>query len=136
VQPGSAAERSGLHAGDVLKTLNGLPVASFADVQHALHLAPHTGRLSAVWERDGKAERGTIALAEGWHNTELSWRWSLQSLQPAPGLRGEDLIAEEKKALGLDPGRLAFRQGNFVGREAQRAGIRQNDVSWASMGGS
>jgi S1-C subfamily serine protease len=38
------------------------------------------------------------------------------------------LTAEEKKALGIDVDRLAFRQGNFVGREAQRAGLRQNDI--------
>jgi S1-C subfamily serine protease len=128
VRPDSAAGRSGLRAGDVLKSLDDLPVASFADVQHALHLAPRAGKLSAVWDREGKTERGTIALSEGWRKTDLSWRWSLQSLQPAPGLRGEDLTAVEKEALSLNPGRLAFRQGNFVGREAQRAGIRQNDV--------
>jgi hypothetical protein len=128
VRPGSAAERAGLRPGDVLKSLHGITVASFADVQHALHRAPKLGKLAAAWERGGETQKGTFTLAEGWRQTDLSWRWSLQSLQPAPGLRGEDLTADEKKAHGIDPQRLAFRQGNFVGRSAQLAGVRQNDV--------
>jgi S1-C subfamily serine protease len=128
VRPGSAADHSGLRPGDVVHSIDGLPVASFADVQHALHRAPRTGAMAVNWERGGSTERGTVTLAEGWRKTDLSWRWSLQSLRPAPGLRGEDLTFNEKKALGLDPGQLAFRQGSFVGREAERAGVRQNDI--------
>jgi hypothetical protein len=128
VMPGSSADKAGLRPGDVLQTFGGVPVASFADLQHALHRVPRTGDLSAVWTRGEKTASGSLLLTEGWRKTDLSWRWSLKSLQPAPGLRGEDLTAEEKKALGLDPQRLAFRQGNFLGPEAQRAGVRQNDV--------
>jgi hypothetical protein len=128
VRKGSAADKAGLQAGDILQSLGGVPVASFADVQHALHRASRTGDLSAVWTREEKTERGSLALVEGWRKTDLSWRWSLKSLQPAPGLRGEDLTAEEKQAIGLDSERLAFLQGNFLGPQAQRAGVRQNDV--------
>ncbi len=128
IRPGTAAGRAGLREGDVLQTLGGLPVASFADVQHALHRAPRTGKLAAEWVRGDQTLRGALELPDGWRQTDLSWRWSLQSLQPAPGLRGEDLTTAEKNAIGLDADRLAFRQGNFLGREAQRAGVRQNDV--------
>ena len=43
-------------------------------------------------------------------------------------MRGDDLSAEEKQALGLSEKRLAFRQGPFVSEPAQQAGIRQNDI--------
>jgi hypothetical protein len=128
VRSGSAADRAGLRPGDILRLLNEMPVASFADVQHALHRAPRTGEISIAWDRGDKRDHGKLPLVEGWRKTDMSWRWSLQSLQPAPGLRGEDLTTAEKKALGLEPDRLAFRQGNFVSREAQRAGVRQNDI--------
>ena len=128
VQPGSPASLSGLRAGDELRIVNEWHVASFADLQHALHRAPKTGTLAMVWMRDGKTHRGSLTLSEGWRKTDLSWRWSLQSLQPAPGVRGEDLSPEEKKSLGLGPERLAFRQGNFASREARQAGVCQNDI--------
>src|SRR5260370_42345746 len=41
----SPAGRAGLRAGDTLRTLNGMPVASFADVQYALPRAPAKGQI-------------------------------------------------------------------------------------------
>ncbi len=58
----------------------------------------------------------------------MSWRWSLRSLEPGPQLDGYDLTAEEKKALGLKPKQLAFKQGAFVPRTAQQAGIHIGDT--------
>jgi S1-C subfamily serine protease len=43
-------------------------------------------------------------------------------------VRGDDLSAEEKRALGLDAKRLAFRQGAFVTPVAEAAGIRTGDI--------
>jgi hypothetical protein len=40
VAPGSAAARLGLAKGDRLRTVGGRPVASYGDVQYALHKAP------------------------------------------------------------------------------------------------
>jgi hypothetical protein len=79
--------------------------------------------------RPGRAaRRGELRLAEGWRKTDVSWRWSLRGLDPAPWVEGEDLSPEEKKALGLAPGRLAFRQEYFVSAPARQAGIRPGDV--------
>jgi hypothetical protein len=124
----SPSGHGGLRAGDTLRSLNGLPVASFADVQHALHRAPAKGRIAVSWQRDGRTEMGGLALAEGWRKTDLSWRASTRRLGPTPCVHGEDLAAAEKRALGLPENRLAFRQGNFVAKTAQQAGIRQNDI--------
>src|SRR5262249_4949082 len=128
VAAGSPAARAGLSAGDVLRSVNGLPVASFTDVQYALHRSPARGSIPVAWERAGKAHAGRLELAEGWRKTDVSWRWSLRGLQPEPCVDGEDLTPQEKKQLGLGARRLAFRQGPFVRPEARHAGVQVHDV--------
>ncbi len=128
VAPDSAAARLGLAKGDRLLTVGGRPVASYGDVQHALHKAPAKGRLAVRWRHGGVERAGELALAEGWRKSDVSWRWSLRGVEPSPWVQGDDLGPEEKKELGLPPKRLAFRQGPFVSAPARQAGIRQNDV--------
>ncbi len=124
----SAVARLGIRAGDRLLTINGQSIASFADVQYALHRAPARGTVTITWQHDGRTHSGELVLADGWRKTDISWRWSLRGLDPPPGVHGYDLSSEEKKELGLDATRLAFRQGPFVPEPARQAGIRQNDV--------
>ncbi len=128
VLPNSPADHAGLRCGDILKTINNVRVASFADVQFALHRAPARGEIAISWENNGKHVAGVLKLAEGWRQTDLSWRASTRRLGPPPCVHGEDLSIEEKKALGLPAKALAFRQGNFVSTAARQAGIRQNDI--------
>jgi serine protease Do len=124
----SLAARAGIQAGDRLLTIDNRPIASFADVQYALHRAPTRGTLTIAWQYDKETRKRTLSLTEGWRKTDISWRWSLRGVDPPPWVHGNDLSADEKKALGLSAKRLAFRQGPFVSEPAQRAGIRQNDV--------
>jgi hypothetical protein len=128
VTTGTAAARAGLRTGDVLTRVQSRPVASFADVQYALHLAPAKGQLAVTFERKGEAKSANLALEEGWRQTDLSWRASIRSLGPSPSVRGEDVTAEEKSALGIAPRSLAFRQGNFVAAAAEQAGLRRGDI--------
>jgi hypothetical protein len=108
--------------------VGGRPVASFADVQYALHRAPARGSIPVAWERAGQARHGRLDLPEGWRQTDLSWRWSLRGLQPEPCVDGEDLTPQEKQRLGLGAKQLAFRQGPFVAPPARHAGVQINDV--------
>ncbi len=124
----SLAARAGIRAGDRLLTIDERPIASFADVQYALHRAPAHGSLTITWQHAEQTHTRELPLAEGWRKTDLSWRWSLRGVDPPPWVYGEDLSEEEKKSLGLDAKRLAFRQGPFVSEPARRAGIRQNDI--------
>ncbi len=125
---GSPAERAGLRKGDRLTAVGGREVASFAEVQYALHRAAASGPLEVAWKRDGKENKARLMLAEGWRKTDVSWRWSLRGLDPPPWVQGDDLAAAEKKVLRLEPGRLAFRQGSFVSAVARQAGIRPGDI--------
>jgi hypothetical protein len=127
VAEGSPADRLGVRKGDEIRRVNGQPVASFADFQWALHRATDD-TLEIDWRRAGQDKSGKRKLPDGWRKTDLSWRWSLRGLDPPPWVHGDDLTAEEKKALGLAEKRLAFRQGNFVTEPARQAGIRQGDV--------
>src|SRR5262249_37735998 len=87
----SPADRAGLRAGDTLRTVNGVPVASFADVQYGLHLAPASGKVAVAWERDGREQRGELGLAAGWRKTDISWRESMWGLRPPACVHGKDL---------------------------------------------
>jgi hypothetical protein len=128
VAAGSPAARAGLRPGDVLRRLNGRPVASIADAKFALNLAPPQGSIPVTWERGGQGQSGTLELPAGWKESDISWRTSMWNLAPTPGVHGPNLTPEEKQKFGLAPERLAFRQGKYVTNLAKRAGIREGDV--------
>lgn len=128
VKSGSSADRTLLKSGDILLSLGETPVASVADAMSALHRAPVEGGLAVRWQRGGKIYEGKLELARDWRVSDVSWRWSLKSFPPQPPVYGEDLSAQEKQALGLKATQLAFRQGNFLGKNARQAGIQIHDV--------
>lgn len=128
VAPGSSAAAAGLRAGDVLVRLGETSVASYADAQYALHRAPASGRLAAVWKRDGRTMTGTLPLEHGWRESDISWRGSMWGLEPQAHVYGRNLTAAQKRELDLSPERLAFSQGNFVPPESRKAGIRARDI--------
>jgi membrane-associated protease RseP (regulator of RpoE activity) len=128
VKDGSAAAAAGVRAGDVLKSVGGRPVASFADVQYALHYAPAMGELAVTYERAGKPAQAKLRLAQGWREGDISWRGSMWGIPPVASVYGQDLTPDEKTALGLGPKALAFKQGDFVPHPAAKAGIQAKDI--------
>jgi len=128
VAKNSPADRAGLQAGDRLQKVNGVAVASIADVQYGLQRAPAEGEIELAWLRQGKPMSARMNLSKGWRKTDISWRWSLRGLEPAPGVQGEDLSSEEKTKLGLNEKQLAFYPGAFLSSSARQAGIRASDV--------
>jgi membrane-associated protease RseP (regulator of RpoE activity) len=110
IKPGSAAAKAGVQAGDLLRTLNKMTVHSFADASYGLHKAPLKGDIPIAFERDGKSLDATLSLAPAWRRTNLTWRPSLLAMLPSITVYASDLSAPEKKTLGLDVKRLAFRQ--------------------------
>jgi len=124
----SPAARAGLRPGDVLLRVNGRRIASFADVQMALHELPSPAETRVVWNRQGEECSATLKLPDGWRQSDIAWRAFMWNLEPVPGVYGRDLSPEEKQKLGLDPKRLAFSQGQYVPEPARRAGVQAHDV--------
>lgn len=128
VTAGSAADRAGLRAGDLLVTVNELPVASSADLQYALHRAPAKGTIPILYRRGSEERNSALELTAGWRRTNLTWRPSMLDLLPSIGVFGDDLSAAQKKALGLSERRLAFRQAAPVPDDVRTVGVREGDV--------
>jgi membrane-associated protease RseP (regulator of RpoE activity) len=128
VKADSAADQAGLKPGDFVQTLHGLSVRSFADAQYALHKAPKAGKIAVAWQRDGKDQSAELTLPAGWKWTNVTWRPSLLDILPSLTVYGDDLTAQEKKTLGLEEKRLAFRQDKTVHSAAKAMGVQADDV--------
>jgi predicted metalloprotease with PDZ domain len=128
VKDRSPASAAGLKAGDVVQRLNGVPVHSFGDAQYALDRAPKTGAVEIAWQRDDTTLKDKLELPDGWRQSDISWRPSMQRLVPSVRLAGKDLTPDERKALGLSANQLAFRQRDTVSEQAKAAGVRAGDV--------
>ncbi|MCO6455596.1 MAG: PDZ domain-containing protein [Pirellulaceae bacterium] len=124
----SPAAAAGLAAGDELHQLADVPIHSFADAQWALDRAPASGKLAVTWQRGGQRRTSQLELPADWRRTDISWRPSMQKLLASARLFGPDLTPQEKRALGLQPEQLAFRQQQRVPQQAQAAGIRADDI--------
>ena len=96
VKPDSPAAKVGLQAGDVLQSVNGKRVHSFADLQFALHKATAVGKIPVAYERDGATRRTDMLVAAGWRKTNVTWRPSLLDILPSLTVYGDDLTAKEK----------------------------------------
>jgi hypothetical protein len=128
VRSGSPADRAGLRPGDLVKSLNGYSVASFADATYGLHKAPPKGSIPVTWTAGGRERSGSLEVADGWRKTNLTWRPSMLDILPSLPFAGEDLGAAEKKQFGLAEGRAAFRQGDPVHSSLKAVGIQRDDV--------
>jgi serine protease Do len=128
VAPESPAAKAGLKSGDQLRSLNRVPIHSFGDALFALDRAPAKGAIDVAWERNGEPMSAKLDLSQGWKKTDITWRASQQHRIPSLKLYGDDLTADSKKALGLKPEQLAFRQQKDVSSHATKAGFKPGDV--------
>ena len=124
----SAAAKAGLQAGDFVTRIGETNVASFGDAIYGLHKSPAVGEIPIRWTRDGKEQSAKLTVTAGWRRTNLTWRPSLLDILPSVPFYGDDLTAAEKKKLGLDEKRAAFRQDKTVHRTLKDAGIEPLDV--------
>lgn len=82
ILPGSAADRAGLQAGDVLIRIGTIPIRSQADCMYALHVAPQQGELPLLYKRGTQTCKTTLLLSYGWKKSDFSWRPSMRKEKP------------------------------------------------------
>ena len=127
VEPGSAAEKAGLKAGDVVLAVDGVKAADSGDLPRLIgEKRPGSAVKLEVW-RDGKSRTVTATL------DEMSAETTAEA--PAGGERGEDtggklglagraLTGEEASQLGVRGGLVVER----VTGPAAEAGLQAGDV--------
>jgi hypothetical protein len=124
----SAAAKAGLAVGDYITRISETNVASFADASYGLHKSPAAGEIPIRWTREGKEHSAKISVPAGWRKTNLTWRPSLLDILPSVPFSGDDLTGDEKKKLGLNEKRAAFRQDKMVHRTLRESGIQPLDI--------
>ncbi len=133
VEKDSTAEKSGFKPGDVIKSLNGQPLLSIADVQWVLHHTPAAGAtLKAEVVRDGKPATVSLTLAKNWRQADdISWRSSTWGLRRM-GTGGMLLETIEERPAGVPKSGMALRAkhvGAFGAHAAAKnAGFLMGDV--------
>ncbi|RZJ12327.1 MAG: Do family serine endopeptidase [Rubrivivax sp.] len=127
VQPGSAAAKAGLKAGDVITGVDGEPVRVAGDVSSRVGLARPGDKLKLELWRDKSRVSETVALGRADKDTQEA------AAAPEGGQLGLALRPLEKQELrgsGLDHGLLIER----VTGPAQMAGVQPGDVLLALNG--
>ncbi len=128
VAPASAAGDAGLQAGDVVQSVDGQRILTFADFTRVLELAPAVGTLPIVAKRGGDLERLALSLPEGWRTSDdPSWRASVATIGPGGGFWGAPANAEQRKALRLGEDDLALRVTFIWGEHTRAAGMKLGD---------
>jgi len=134
VQAGSAAEKAGLQAGDVIRAVNGTTIGQSSDLPPIIgSMAPGT-RVDLSILRDGKTLQVPVTLAK-LDDGAPALAQSAGAPGSAPnasggnplGLVGVDLDADDRKQLGLKPGE-GVGIARVQGSAARDAGLRPGDV--------
>ncbi len=143
VDPKSAADKAGLRKGDVIRTMEGQPILSIADVQWILEQAKDTGTLKLTLDRAGKSMDARIRLPKGWRTSEeFTWRGGTYGFRP--GMAADAVKPADRKKNGIASDKLALRIGFMHpswGEVAKRPwqtkkGLRKGDIIVALNGDS
>jgi len=141
VESGSAAERAGIRAGDVLGAAAGRRLFGQADFRGVLHRGPEgDGVLPVVWRRGDEVLEGELALEDGWRTTVLDWRMSVSqgNVGASPGFFPLGAKPAARREAKVSYGQMAVEPffGPRPSSAAWEAGLRPNDVVVAVDGAS
>lgn len=132
VTSGSAAANAGFKAGDEIRTAQGQPVLSTADVQWVLHNARPAETLQFEVLRSGRVHTLALQLSQDWRRkSDISWRATTAMLRllGLARMRLDRLSPAERRQLGLDKSNLALRARLVRQRSpAFIAGFRTADI--------
>jgi serine protease Do len=126
VERGSAAERAGLKAGDVIRRVNGQPIVAGGDLTAMVSVAKPGDKVALdVW-RDGKTVRLNATLASATDKADPADRPALASSDTGAklGLALRPLDPNERRQAGLPAGLVI----EDAGGAAEAAGVQPGDV--------
>jgi serine protease Do len=132
VERGSAADKAGIKAGDVIRKLNGQPVTSSGDLTGVVSIARPGEKVSMdVW-REGRIIQVTATLANANDKPDKVGRDNLAGLDKGSklGLALRPLDPMERQQSGLPSGLVI----EDAGGPAQAAGVQPGDVLLAVNG--
>ena len=132
IEPGSAAAKAGIRAGDVIVAFNGQDVASASDLPPLVGSAAPGSHASVRIVRDGKTIELPVVLdrlaADASAVTPpASESGSVAHSDNTLGLALQDLAPEQRKALALPAGQGVLIS-RVTGNAARRAGLQPGDV--------
>jgi serine protease Do len=131
VKPDSAAAKAGLKSGDVIRSLNGQPLISGADVSWALHRTTGAGKLDVELASGSASMELAADWKEGTDSSQRAGAWPMRGMATG-GLVLIALDEETRKARGLSADKLGlFVKGvGMFGKHAaaKRAGFQKDDI--------
>ena len=134
VNKGSAADKAGIHAGDMIPAYNGQSINSSADLPPLVGQTPPGTKATLEILRDGKKESVPVTVAEMPRDKNATLNPGANE-QPAAahagasalGLSVQELDSEARQQLGLKAGEGVGISG-VTGSVAARAGLQPGDV--------
>ena len=129
VEANSPGDSAGIRKGDMVQTIDGQRVMTFADATRVLELAPKTAGVARfVSLRDGRPVAATVQLVDGWRKSaDPSWRSSTGVVGPPSGIWGKRASDQQRASLGVAADRLALRVTYIWAPWAKQAGIKNGD---------
>ena len=135
VVPGGPAEKAGIIALDVIRSVDGQPINEYSDLPPIIGGMAPGAKVRIELIRDGKARTVTATLNALDERVAASDPDAGESLPRAPvaapanalGIIGENLDAQQRTRLGLQAGE-GVRIARVDGIAAREAGLRSGDV--------
>ena len=134
VRIGSPAEKAGIEAGDVIRTVDGTPIDDFSDLPPLIGaMAPGaTAKLGIL--RNGKPIERSVTLTRLDESTAAGNPQRPSPREPSAqgkvnrlGLVGQEIGADERRELGLRDGE-GVAIARVEGNAARNAGLRPGDI--------
>ena len=115
VIPGSAAAKAGIKAGDVITSLNGKPISSFAALRAQVGTMPIGSKVQLGLVRDGKAVNATVELQQS-NQTQVDSSTIFNGIEGAEmSNKGQDkgVVVNNVKA-GTPAAQIGLKKGDII----------------------
>ncbi len=129
VDEDSAAHDAGVRSGDLLRTIDGQRVLTFADATRVLEFAPNEGTVRFGVLQAGRHVVADVKLNSGWRNNDdPSWRSTTGNVGPMSGIWGRRVTDQERKQLEISSDKLAIQITYIWAPWAKSSGVKNGDV--------